>query len=291
LLLLQTLWFPGSTPPTVTMAGLLSDTDNTTENVSQSHHTFNNTTNEFTHSSTSQSHHTFNNTTNEFTHSSTSGHQTNTTTTSSKVHSDGIYRTASGRETYYPDGHETRANGDRVVAHCEHDEHQPTPVPILSRGSYGLFPSQESSTQRASTSRDVSGAGLFSGGNAQETEQEVPLEKVESSSSSDSSTQYGSNGEVKPKKSRSSSDEAHGGMLTRKSTRAEIDEDGRKELQRIFTAQSQKMNRQMSIASPDDPTVDPSSDSFDLARFLKMFRMYFVAVCMDRMLTVHQAII
>jgi ATP-binding cassette subfamily G (WHITE) protein 2 (PDR) len=242
------------------MAGLLSNTDNITGNTSQSHHTSNNTTNEFTQSSTFEQ-------------------QTNTTTTSSNGHSDGIYRTASGRETYYPRGHETRANDERIGVHCEHEEHQPTPAPMLSRGSYGLFPSQESSTNYSLASRDANGAGLFSGGNTQEREQEVPLEKVESSSSSDSSTRHGSNGEVKPKKSRSPSDEAHGGMLTRRSTRAEIDEDGRKELQRIFTAQSQKMNRQMSIASPDDPTVDPSSDSFDLARFLKMFRMYPATVC------------
>jgi ATP-binding cassette subfamily G (WHITE) protein 2 (PDR) len=252
------------------MAGLLSNTDYTTENASQSHHTSNNTTNEFT-------------------HSSTSGQQTNTRTASSNVHSDGIHRTASGRETYYPDGHASRANGDHALAHCEHEEHQPTPAPIISRDSYGLFPSQESSTNYPSTSRDVSGAGLFSGGNTYEREQEVPLEKVESSSSSDSSTRYGSNGEVKPKKSRSSSDEAHGGILTRKSTRAEIDEDGRKELQRIFTAQSQK--RQMSIASPDDPTVDPSSDSFDLARFLRMFRKSCtcVTLLLNSMLTKYQA--
>lgn len=251
------------------MAGLLSKTDNTTENTSQSHQTSNNTTNEFT-------------------QLSTSGQQTQSATTSSHVYPDGIYRTASGRETYYPDGHETRADGDRVGLHCEHDEHQATPSPTLSRGSYGLFPSQENSTQQCSASRDVHGADLFSGDNAQEREQEVPLEKVESSSSSDSSTRHGSNGEVKPKKSQSSSDEAHGGMLTRKSTRAEIDEDGRKELQRIFTAQSKKMNRQMSIASPDDPAVDPSSESFDLARFLKMFRKHSSASCWNTMLIICQ---
>jgi len=61
-------------------------------------------------------------------------------------------------------------------------------------------------------------------------------------------------------------------MLSRKNTRSEIDDEGRRELQRIFTTQSQKMNRQMSIAQPGDPTVDPASESFDLSRFLRMFR-------------------
>ncbi|KAH4929005.1 hypothetical protein HBI23_142720 [Parastagonospora nodorum] len=239
------------------MAGLLSNTDHTAE-------------------STSQSHQTSSNTANEFTQSSTSGQQTHTTTTiSNHAHSDGIYRTSSGRETYYPDGHETRADDNRIGLHCEHDEHQETPAPVVKRSSYGLFPSTaDYSVQQASGSHDVRGAGLFSGTNAQEREQEVPLEKVESSSSSDSSTRHGSNGEAKPKQkdSRSSSDELHGAMLSRKNTRAEIDDEGRRELQRIFTTQSQKMGRQMSIADPNDATVDPSSDSFDLARFLKMFR-------------------
>jgi len=61
-------------------------------------------------------------------------------------------------------------------------------------------------------------------------------------------------------------------MLSRRNTRAEIDDDGRRELQRIFTTQSQKMSRQISIAQPGDPTVDPASESFDLSRFLRMFR-------------------
>jgi ATP-binding cassette subfamily G (WHITE) protein 2 (PDR) len=222
------------------MAGLLSNPETTTE-------------------STSQSHQTFSNTASEFTQTSTSGQQTQTTTSSSHVHPDGIYRTSSGRETYYPDGHESRVNDNRIGLRCEHNEHQATPAHIISRASYGLFPSQEHSTQQASANGDIKGAGLFSSSNEQEREQEVPLEKVDSSSSSDSSTRYGSNGDpkAKQKESRSSTDEPHGVML-----------------QRIFTTQSQKMGRQMSIAQPGDPTVDPASDSFDLARFLKMFRRY-----------------
>jgi ATP-binding cassette subfamily G (WHITE) protein 2 (PDR) len=239
------------------MAGLLSNPETTTE-------------------STSQSHQTFSNTASEFTQTSTSGQQTQTTTSSSHVHPDGIYRTSSGRETYYPDGHESRVNDNRIGLRCEHNEHQATPAHIISRASYGLFPSQEHSTQQASANGDIKGAGLFSSSNEQEREQEVPLEKVDSSSSSDSSTRYGSNGDpkAKQKESRSSTDEPHGVMLSRRNTRAEIDDEGRRELQRIFTTQSQKMGRQMSIAQPGDPTVDPASDSFDLARFLKMFRRY-----------------
>lgn len=260
------------------MAGLLSNTDHTVESTSQSYQTSSNTTNGFTQSSTSSSHQISSNTANQFTQSSTSGQQTTyTTTSSSQIHSDGIYRTSSGRETYYPDGHETRANDNRVGLRCEHHEHQETPAPVIKRSSYGLFPSTEYNVQQASGSHDAHGAGLF-GSNAQEREQEVPIEKVESSSSSDSSTRQGSNGEVKPKQkgSRSSSDELHGAMLSRKNTRAEIDDEGRRELQRIFTTQSQKMGRQMSIADPNDATVDPSSDSFDLARFLKMFRKHVI---------------
>jgi hypothetical protein len=156
---------------------------------------------------------------------------------------------------------------------------------VIKRSSYGLFPSTEHNVQQASGSHDAYGAGLF-GSNAEEREQEVPLEKVESSSSSDSSTRQGSNGEIKPKQkdSRSPSDDLHGAMLSRRNTRAEIDDEGRRELQRIFTTQSQKMGRQMSIADPNDATVDPSSDSFDLARFLKMFRKYII-LCIVSLLT------
>lgn len=105
---------------------------------------------------------------------------------------------------------------------------------------------------------------------SQGTEEVVPLEKVESSASSSSSTRYGS-GDQKKRRA-SSSDEDQGGVLQRHTTRSEIDDEGRRELSRIYTAQSQKKGRQMSIAQPGDPSVDPSSDSFDLTKFLKMFR-------------------
>jgi ATP-binding cassette subfamily G (WHITE) protein 2 (PDR) len=232
--------------------------------------------------SASQQHTTSHESTSAFTQSSTTGHQTNTTTTSSNGHSTGIFRTSSGRETYYPDGHESRANGSGVGLFCEHDGHQETPEPLVTRSSYGLYPSQHSSTQHTSEHRGVSGAAIAPGHIAQseqlqnngrplDREEEVALERVESSSSSSSSTRYGSNGE-KAKRQPSSDLDQHGAALVRRQTRSEIDEDGRRELQRIFTTQSQKMGRQMSIAQPDDPTVDPGSESFDLSRFLRMFR-------------------
>lgn len=108
-----------------------------------------------------------------------------------------------------------------------------------------------------------------SNGRPLDREEEVALEKVESSSSSSSSTRHGSNGDHTK---RQSSVDQHGSALVRRQTRSEIDDDGRRELHRILTTQSQKMGRQMSIAQPDDPTVDPASESFDLSRFLKMFR-------------------
>jgi ATP-binding cassette subfamily G (WHITE) protein 2 (PDR) len=127
----------------------------------------------------------------------------------------GVNRTASGRETYYPDG-------------------------------------------------------LRSG-----EEEAVPLEKVNTSSSSDSSseTRFGSNGGSRKiqRVGTSSSDDAAAAQLERRVTRSEIDDEGRRELARLFTSASQ-VTRQMSIANPNDPSVDPASDSFDLSKFLHMFR-------------------
>ncbi|KAF2847006.1 ABC multidrug transporter-like protein [Plenodomus tracheiphilus IPT5] len=102
------------------------------------------------------------------------------------------------------------------------------------------------------------------------------VEKVETSSSSGSSTQYGSNGQKQRKKRISSSDPDADGMggrpLGRRATKSEIDPEGRMALQRALTTASARMTRTMSIASPGDPSVDPGSDQFDLAKFLKMFR-------------------
>jgi ATP-binding cassette subfamily G (WHITE) protein 2 (PDR) len=205
--------------------------------------------------------------------------------TSTHAHPDGVYRTSSGRTTYYPDGHESRVMGNGAGLFCEHDGHQQTPM-FNTRSSYGLFPAQENThTQYSSESQTFNGTGvradhntqrgqLQTGENSRQQEEVVPLEKVESSSSSSSSTRYGSNGPPKRKQSESSNydGQPHGAMLSRRNTRAEIDDEGRRELQRIFTTQSQNMSRQISIAQPGDATVDPSSDSFDLSKFLRMFR-------------------
>jgi ABC-type multidrug transport system ATPase subunit len=91
-------------------------------------------------------------------------------------------------------------------------------------------------------------------------EEVVPLEKVNTSSSSDSSeTRFGSK-------------DGTPAQLQRRVTRSEIDDDGRRELVRALTSASQNVTRSMSIANPDDPRVDPSSDQFDLGKFLNMFR-------------------
>jgi hypothetical protein len=53
-----------------------------------------------------------------------------------------------------------------------------------------------------------------------------------------------------------------------------INDGGRHELQRIFTSLSQKASRRFSIAEPNDPRIDPTSDAFDLSKFLRSFRYY-----------------
>jgi len=112
----------------------------------------------------------------------------------------------------------------------------------------------------------------------EDREEEVALAKIDTSSSSGSSTGLGSN-KPRTKKHRESSvldsansDEVRGVALERRATRAEIDDEGRRQLQRIFTTHSQKIDRTMSIVQQGDPAVDPASDSFDLAKFLKFFR-------------------
>jgi len=123
----------------------------------------------------------------------------------------GVTRTASGRETYLPDGHE----------------------------------------------------------------EVVQLANVSTGSSSNSSQthvgQHGSSPKAKKRSASSDSYEAAPGRLQRQVTRPEIDDEGRRELVRILTSASH-VTRQMSIAQPGDPSVDPSSDAFDLPKFLNMFR-------------------
>lgn len=117
-------------------------------------------------------------------------------------------------------------------------------------------------------------------------EEEAQLEAIEKvstgSSSSSSCTRYeSSEHRFGKKRSVSSGVEDSLGQedsdfdpapLERRATRPEIDDEGRRELSRIFTTASQKIDRQISIAQPGDPAVDPRSDAFDLTKFLKTFR-------------------
>jgi ATP-binding cassette subfamily G (WHITE) protein 2 (PDR) len=205
----------------------------------------------------SGTHHTATTTTITNIRSSISGQQMQSISNSSVSHAgDGIFRTASGRSTYYPDGHAPRPTSHG--SQCAHEEHQPTPS-FNQRGSYGLIPARYSQSHAQQVQ--------------QIEEREAPLEaveKLESSSSSSSSTRHGSSGQQT--KTAQESDAHHGARLERRNTRAELDDEGRRELQRIFTTQSQKMTQQISIAQPGDATVDPSNEAFDLSRFLRMFR-------------------
>jgi ATP-binding cassette subfamily G (WHITE) protein 2 (PDR) len=202
-----------------------------------------------------------------------------TSSSLAKLAEDGIRRTSSGVETYYPDGHAS------IQPFCAHEESEETKsTSPTSRASYTLFPTK--SKRQSSSSRDTPGAGLFSGDNGRETyasnesdarqlEEAVPLqpaEELESLSSSDSSTRFGSNGQRRDKQRQGSSTSAEvpGHTLERRVTRSEIDDNGRRELRRIFTSQSQRITQQMSIAQPGDASVDPASESFDLSKFLRM---------------------
>lgn len=127
---------------------------------------------------------------------------------------------------------------------------------------------------------------LFPIHSREQREEEAQLEAVEKvstgSSSSSSYTRYGSNEQRFEKKRSASSGvgESSGqeeydfppAPLERRATRPEIDDEGRRELARIFTTASQKIDRQISIAQPGDPAVDPTNDAFDLTKFLKTFR-------------------
>ncbi|KAF1361209.1 hypothetical protein EJ07DRAFT_164771 [Lizonia empirigonia] len=139
---------------------------------------------------------------------------------------DGILRTESGRETYFPDGHQ---------------------------------PSDQEQRLRSNSEATLG-----------------PLEKVATGSSTDSSfTRYGSNGQRRNRKGTKDTDDSDGSPMERTVTRPEIDSEERQNLQQALTSMS--MSRQgtrHSIAEPDDPAMDPSSESFDLRKFLRSFRHY-----------------
>lgn len=214
---------------------------------------------------------------NTSTHSSTSAFQSQQHTTRGNAPAnpfDGILRTESGHETYYPDGHQSS------------EAHRST-----SSGSYGLFPDTHTFGSHAAEGLTGAGAGagLFTAsGNHQVAthndhylqdgaEDHEPLERVVTESSSDSSvTRYGSNGQRVRKGTKTlESDNSEGSPMERTVTRSQINDEERRDLQRALTSLS--MSREAtrhSIAEPSDPTMDPSSDQFDLTKFLRSFRHY-----------------
>ncbi|PVI04434.1 ATP-binding cassette transporter ABC1 [Periconia macrospinosa] len=56
--------------------------------------------------------------------------------------------------------------------------------------------------------------------------------------------------------------------LTRRKTEVELPNEDREQLSQLYTT----LSRRSTVVSPDDPSVDPSSDQFDLAKFLKLLR-------------------
>ncbi|KAF2204557.1 ABC multidrug transporter-like protein [Delitschia confertaspora ATCC 74209] len=122
-----------------------------------------------------------------------------------------------------------------------------------------------------------SGIPLYELRREEQEERLEPEDNADASSYSDSSyTQTGSDVQRQDKlRSGSyehSSENVYLPPIGRRNTRAEINEEGRRELQRILTSHSHKT--QLSIAQPGDPTIDPTSDKFDLSKFLWSFRHY-----------------
>jgi ATP-binding cassette subfamily G (WHITE) protein 2 (PDR) len=64
--------------------------------------------------------------------------------------------------------------------------------------------------------------------------------------------------------------------LERRATRTDINNDERRELQRVLSTMtvSRKSTRRQSIVEWNEPAVDPGSDEFDLSKFLHTFRHY-----------------
>lgn len=176
-----------------------------------------------------------------------------TRVTSGDQHQQNLQRTSSGREIYYPNG-------------IAPEYHQP------SRTGNSI-PSQPG---QSSSNYEMHYEGLFSDAHGRREEEEVveplePIERTTSSSSGDSSTQIESSEKGRRVSRRESFNLRRYSTIEGRGQVAEMDEDARRELTRIFTTES-RVARTMSIAQPDDPAVDPSSESFDIAKFLRMFR-------------------
>ncbi|KAL6703888.1 hypothetical protein ACN47E_009022 [Coniothyrium glycines] len=161
----------------------------------------------------------------------------------------GVYRTESGRETYFPDG--------------------------LTNGPHGISSSHSYTGQDGQQSQETALGATGVMAPTYQAEEIVPLEQINTARSSDSSTtEIGRLAQKKNSGSSSSGspDDFGGRALERRATRSAIDPEGRRELQRIFTAASNKISQQISVAQPGDPTIDPSSDAFDFSKFLRTFR-------------------
>lgn len=143
----------------------------------------------------------------------------------SHPHEEGIVRTASGRETYAPDGHMSNYRNEYTGV----EEKEPSPA--TSRTS------SESSASAARFAPVKSAQGF-------QDHEDGPSDSSELTSTT----------------------------LTRRRTQGTINDENRNELAEIYTTLSRK---QSTMAAPDDASVDPSSESFQLPKFLKMFRHQF----------------
>lgn len=138
------------------------------------------------------------------------------------LHESGIVRTASGRETYAPDGHVSN-------------------VPVRNEEELAMENPTSSSASRTSSESSVSNRfAPVTGG--------------------DDEDGIWDPSEITPP------------PLTRRKTQGTIEPENQNDLREIYSTLSRT---QSVMASPGDPVVDPSSDAFQLPKFLKMFRRQF----------------
>ncbi|KAJ4291758.1 hypothetical protein N0V90_009653 [Kalmusia sp. IMI 367209] len=131
---------------------------------------------------------------------------------------DGIVRTASGRESYAPDGH-----------YSNYAE------------SHELVRERRASTATSQSTSESSTSGHFAPVKTAGEHEDGPSDTSDLLSTT----------------------------LTRRKTQGTINNEERNELRELYSTLSRK---QSTMAHPGDPSVDPSSESFQLPKFLKMFR-------------------
>lgn len=163
-------------------------------------------------------------------------------------------RTASGRETYAPDGHAANFHSESSTQHHEYttrsvsDQHfaSTTASDTNRQNEYATLGEKHSSGGASQTSSNSS----ISGGYA-------PVKTAQDYQDNDDHP--------------SDSSDLTDTTLTRRKTQGTINDADREELREIYTT----LSRRQTMAAPDDPSVDPSSESFQLPKFLKMFRHQF----------------